>query len=709
MSAISRSVPRPDSPPKSSGRAEYLDDVRIDGVLHTGLLCATHPHARLVDIRLPSMPEGYTVVDHRDVPGINAVRMITDSWPLFPVDTVEYVGQPIALIVGPDPAVISDLIAACTVSYASLPAVIEIAGAEALEDPECFADYRLDGSPGPPDRSASTTAAFTLTETFDTGAQEHVYLEPQAMAGWFDGTRITVEGSMQCPYYVHKALTALFGWGPDRIRVIQSTTGGGFGGKEDFPSVLAGYVSVAAYKTGKPVKIVLDRETDISITTKRHPSRTTFSSTVGSDGTITKAVADIRIDGGAFEGLTSVVLQRALFSATGVYRVPEVSVRGRAYRTNAPPYGAFRGFGSPQAFFSAEMHMCHLARKHGEDPLSFKRRHLLEQGDRTITGGLLRDPIKMDEMIEAAVTPSGYARKRPDYERESGLLRRGIGVSLFSHGCGFTGSGERDIIKAQVKLRRTADGLVEVLCANVEMGQGAETTLPKIVAETLDAPPDRIVFVNPDTDRVPDSGPTVASRTVMVVGGLLQKAALDLKAKGGLRTGDPIEVEARYEQPPEIEWDQETFTGDAYPAFSWGVNVIEIELDMLTYTIRPLTVWAVYEIGTAIDERIVIGQIHGGIAQGLGWGSTELLETRDGVYQQRTVTDYVIPGAMDTPAMHVQLVGNPYHGGPFGAKGVGEIPLTGAAPALADAVECALGVPVYRIPLTPEYLEEAAR
>ncbi|MCK4515039.1 MAG: molybdopterin-dependent oxidoreductase, partial [Spirochaetaceae bacterium] len=391
----------------------------------------------------------------------------------------------------------------------------------------------------------------------------------------------------------------------------------------------------------------------------------------GTSGLVQSTCADIRLDGGAFEGLSSTVLQRAMFSASGVYRVPEISVRGRAYRTNVVPYGAFRGFGSPQAFFASEMHMCHLARKHGEDPLSFKRRHLLQQGDRTITGGILRDPMKMEEMIHSAVTQSEYDRKRAEYEQGAGITRRGIGVSLFNHGCGFTGSGERDIIKARVKLRSHADGKIEVLCSNVEMGQGAETTLRKIVAVTLGTAIGNVVFQNPDTDQVPDSGPTVASRTVMVVGGLLHKTALKLKDAGPPRPGRPVEVEANYEQPPEIEWDQSTFTGDAYPAFSWGVNIIEIELDLLTFTIRPLTVWAIYDIGTAIDERIVIGQIHGGIAQGIGYGSTELLEVRDGAFQQRTMTDYVIPGPLDIPEMHVELVSNPYHGGPFGAKGVG--------------------------------------
>ena len=708
MQRISRSIPRTDSRTKSGGSALYLDDMPMEGALHARLVLSDRPSARLRKVKVPTMPEGYVVVDHRDIEGINGVRMINDSWPLFPVDKVEYVGQPILVIAGPDLETVADLVDAVEVEYDDLPAVIGFDAAEAADEPDCFVEYHLEGAPGPTESPAAGPQAFTVNETFETGAQEHIYLEPQAMAAWCTNGKISVAGSLQCPFYVHKALHALTGLEKDQIQVIQTTTGGAFGGKEEFPSVLAGYVALASVKSGSPVKLVLDRMQDIEISTKRHPSRISFGSTVSKDATLTSTCVDSRIDAGAFEGLSSTVLQRALFSASGVYRVPEVSVRARAYRTNVVPFGAFRGFGSPQAFFANEMHMCHLAREAGEEPLGFKRRHLLQQGDRTITGGTLRDPILMNEMIDSLVGKSDYFNKRREYEAASDHVRRGIGVSLFYHGCGFTGSGERDIIKARVQLRQDPDGTVEVLCANTEMGQGAETTLRKIVATTLEIPIGKVIFEKPDTDRVPDSGPTVASRTSMVVGGLLHKAALKLKDSRA-PAGKPVVVEANYEQPEEIEWDQEGFVGDAYPAFSWGVNIVEIELDLLTFNIQPTMVWSAYDIGTAIDEKIVVGQIHGGIAQGLGYGSSELLENTTGTFAQRTMTDYIIPGSRDAPEIHVELVSNPYHGGPFGAKGVGEIPLTGSAPALGDAVECALGMNIYRIPMTPEYLERIFR
>lgn len=715
MSSISTTIRRVDSPTKIAGSEEYLADMRFAGSLHSRLVLSDRSRARITSIHVPQLPAGYATVDHTDIPGRNQIHVINDNWPLFPEDVVEYVGQPILMIVGPDPAVLDDVVRSTEIEYEDLNAVLGLTDAEALPSPPVFVEYQLES--GVP--VGQDTGTADLSETFDTGPQEHIYLEPQAMAAWYEDEKINVVGSTQCPFYIRTGLMGLFGWGSDRVRVVQAATGGGFGGKEEWPSLLAGYVAVAAYKVRKPVRIVLDRSEDIRITTKRHPSRTSFSTLAGADG-VKKTSIDARIDGGAFEGLSSTVLQRMMFSATGAYRVPPATVRGRAYQTNIVPYGAFRGFGSPQAFFAIEMHMNHLAQELGIDPLEFKRRQLLAQGGRTITGGTLRDPIKMHEMIDIALEMSGYTQKRTAYSKESAkvrdpamqrgsIIRRGIGISLFSHGCGFTGNGERDIIKARVRLRHQPSGVVEILAASVEMGQGAETTLRKIVARTLEMPIEQVIYAKPDTDRVPDSGPTVASRTSMIVGGLLHRAATKLKDRLETAGSEAIEVEAQYEQPEEIEWDQTKFRGDAYPGFSWGVNVIEIELDMITYAVQPTNVWAVYDIGTAIDEQVVIGQVHGGIVQGLGYAISENLEVTDGRFQQHTMTDYIIPGSLDVPPIEVRLVSNPHRYGPFGAKGAGEIPFTGVAPAVADAVENALGKRVYRVPLIPEYLEEADR
>jgi CO/xanthine dehydrogenase Mo-binding subunit len=708
--SISDPVKRVDADGKSLGSVRYLSDLSFDGLLDARLVLSTEPHARIISIRLPDMPPGYVAVDHTDIPGVNRVPIITDTWPLLPTDTVHHVGQPVLLLAGRDPAILDALVDQCRVEYEPLPHVFGIDEAITAGKDREFVSYELRFGPMP----ETGTDALSLRETFETGAQEHVYMEPQSVVAFRQDGKMTVIGSMQCPYFVHKALAAILGVDGKAVRVIQSTTGGAFGGKEDYPSVLAGLAAVAALKADAPVRIVLDRAEDMLITTKRHPSRISFASSLEPGGAVKATEAQVDIDGGAFEGLSATVLQRAMFSASGVYLIPSALVRGRALRTDVVPFGAFRGFGSPQAFFAIEMHMTHCARELGTDPLDFKRRHLLKQYDRTITGGTLRDPVLLEEMIDSVVGISGYRSKAAEYRTDPGqITRRGIGVSLFNHGCGFTGSGERDIIKARVAVELQDDGAT-ILVSNVEMGQGAETALRKVVAETLCLDLEQVEYAQPDTDRVPDSGPTVASRTVMVVGGLLQRAAQELarriESAGAIKSVPPElrRVEKSYVQPDEIEWDQETFTGDAYPAFSWGVNVVELEIDTLTFEITPLEIWSAYDIGRAIDTRIVTGQVHGGIIQGLGYATSESLQFAGGTPRQRTMTDYVIPGSLDIPSIHVEFFDNPYAHGPFGAKGAGEIPLTGVAPALADATERALGIPVYRIPLTPEYLREQA-
>ncbi|MCK4420166.1 molybdopterin-dependent oxidoreductase, partial [candidate division WOR-3 bacterium] len=337
------------------------------------------------------------------------------------------------------------------------------------------------------------------------------------------------------------------------------------------------------------------------------------------------------------------------------------------------------------------------AEKLGRVPLDFKMDYALKTKDTTSTGGIIRGEVKLPEIIKEVEKMSDYRRKHKESRKF-----RGIGLSLFLHGCGFTGKGEESI-KGKVTLRKKGKD-VEILTSSVEMGQGATTTLRKIVSKSLSIPITQVLYDNPDTERVPDSGPTVASRTVMIVGGLLDSAAKELRERWD--EGDEIEVSKIYKHPGYIKWDDKLLKGDAYPEYSWGANVVEVEIDPITYEIEVLGIWAVYDIGVAIDERIIQGQIEGGITQGLGYATIEVMDSVDGELVQRTLTDYKIPTSMDFPKIESKLVRNPYKYGPYGAKCAGELPFVGAAPALASAVENALSVPINRIPVTPEYLLE---
>ncbi|MCA1755826.1 MAG: molybdopterin-dependent oxidoreductase, partial [Spirochaeta sp.] len=407
--------------------------------------------------------------------------------------------------------------------------------------------------------------------------------------------------------------------------------------------------AVAALKTGRPVQLIFERVEDMTVTSKRHASRIRLRTALDSDNNILAVDIDAVIDAGAYESSSRVVLQRCMFTGNGVYDFPSVRVHGRAVATNTVPADAFRGFGAPQGLFAIETHMSHVAREIGEDEDEFRMRYWTKNGGKTVTNGTLREEVKLDELLARVKELSDYDRKNAEYTPGSG---RGIALAFVQHGSGFTGSGERDIIKAKVKLRRTAEGEVVVHASNVEIGQGIDTAFCKIAGGVLDIPYSEIQLVNTDTDATPDSGPTCASRSASVVG-------------------------------------------------------YEVEVDPVTLEIKVEGIYCAFDVGRAIDELVVEGQIHGGMVQGLGYATIEKMENKGGRFQQVTMADYCIPTSLDFPSgIKSALVDNPYQYGPSGAKGAGEVVLDGAAPALALAVQKALNLTVSRIPLTPEYLAE---
>ena len=704
-SLISQAVERVDNRAKTSGQARFLTDLPCAGMLHGRVLRSERPRARLTDISLPPLPAGYRVVSADDVPGLNVVSFLVDDWPVFADKVVGHIGEPILLVVGPDVEVVADIIAGVTVSYEDLPPVLT------LDDPGATRQAHFSFTTGDP-AAAFAAADRIISGEYRTGSQEHIYLEPQGMLAIPRPDGITLQGSMQCPFFVQRAVHRALGLALDKVQVVQTTTGGAFGGKEDYPSVLACQTAVAAMVTGAPVLLVLERDEDILATCKRHPSRIRVRTSHDTTGKPTAMEFDVTLDGGAYTGLSPVVLQRAMFVAGGVYRIPNIQCRGQVFATNTVVSGAFRGFGGPQGIFAVEMHMERVARELGIPPLSYKQRYLVASGDRTATGGTYHSQVVIDRITDRLKTLSDFDEKFEAFGRipgdpiatEDSTPRRGIGQALVLHGAGFTGSAEQDVIKSRVKLLRDAAGRVEIFVSNVEMGQGLQTTLRKIVAQVLEIPLGDVEYANPDTDRVPNSGPTVASRSIMVVGKLIERAAEELKQRQG-ETGEII-VEKDYEQPAYIQWDNETFTGDAYPEYSWGAVALQVAIDPLTGAIAVEKVWAVHDVGTPIDEMIVQGQVDGGILQGLGWASLEVLEKSDGRLRQGTLTDYTIPTACDAPPIISELFDNPSAVGPFGAKGAGEVTFLGAPVALASAVSHALGVTVTELPIRPEHVLE---
>ena len=703
MEKISQSVVKKDHAPKMEGRSIYVGDYAAakDGrpILTGKLLHAQVARARVLSVELPEMPEGYLYVDARDVPGDNNVNIVLDDTPVFCRETVEYIGEPIGMVVGPEEKEVLRILSEIKVNYEELEPVLDLRTAE-----EAFFNYEY----GHGDmEKAFAEADHVFEEEFETGYQDQTYLETQGMMAEpeADG-RMFVHGSSQCAYYIHGAIARVLGCGPSGVHILQDVTGGAFGGKEAFPSILGSQVAVAAYKAKAPVRCIFDRREDLEYTSKRHPSLCRYKMAV-KDGRVTAVDCDIIFNAGAYSTLSAVVLQRGIIAAPGVYNIPNVHVRGRALKTNTTPCGAYRGFGAPQTFFAIERMMDHTAQKLGVDEIAFKEAHLVHKGDMTSTQGIYHFPVPLPAMIDEVDAKCGLRRKHEEYKKpQTGRYRRGMGFSFFFHGAGFTGSGERDIIKAVAKLHKYADGTVEILASNGDIGQGVRTTFPKIVANELNIPIEKVIYEHPDTARVPDSGPTVASRSLMVVGELLRRAAIRLRTVWA--DGEEQEVEEHFKEPDfVIPFYLDKFQGDAYPTYAWGVNAIEVEVDTCTGAAKVLNAVGNFDVGTPIDYNIVIGQMEGGFLQGIGHASIEKMDYDEkGRIRNNTFSEYLIPTTNDVPNMTAMLHVEKYPDGPYGAKGAGELPLVGATSAYVSAVEQALGTDRHRLNHAPFTAED---
>lgn len=695
MKDISEPVKKKDHDEKMSGRAIYIADMKFDDMLYGVMVRSTISYGRIKNIELPEMKDGYYIIKGDDVPGENLLKVITSEQPIFADKVVRYIGEGILMIAGPDKNMAQKYAHEVKVEYDVLKPILSIENAT-----ESAAAYHyIKGNP----EESFKEAAKIIEETFYTGYQEQAYLEPQGAIGIFKNGKATIYGSMQCPYYVKNAVMSAMNLEEDKVQIVQAVTGGGFGGKEDYPSMLGCQAAVAAAKTGHPVQIVLNRREDLAVTPKRHPGKLIYKAALDENNKITAIKADIKLDAGAYAGLSSVVLQRSLIAASGVYNIENLDIDGAAMITNTVPNGAYRGFGAPQSFFAIETLMNHIAKKLNKSSLDFKKEYLVKQGDKTSTNGEYHHHVPLLEMIDKVEEMSGYSKKYELYAKpQRGRYKKGIGMSLFLHGCGFTGAAEKEIIKSVVKIVKDEDDTVEILASNADIGQGIKTTFSKIVAQVLEIPLERIKIKNPDTDRVPNSGPTVASRSLMIVGKLLERGAKKMKEQW--ISGEPLTIEEHYIHPDMIPWDLDKFQGDAYPTYSYGINVVEVEVDTLSATTKLLGVWGVFDVGKEIDSTIMRGQAEGGMLQGLGYGSMEKMENVNGVIRQASMTDYMIPTSKDTVPFGIEFIDNPYDGGPFGAKGAGELTLIGTAPAYEAAVEEAVSKNIYEIPVTPEKL-----
>jgi CO/xanthine dehydrogenase Mo-binding subunit len=692
---VGRNVRRKDGDAKVTGAAKYVDDLTFPGMLYGATVRATIPRGRITRLEA-ALPPDFVVAGHRDIPGPNYVALIDPDQPCLAVDEIRHVAEPILLVAHTDKHALIDVDQRITIKYET-----QEPNYDSEKSDLCF--KRIHIEKGDLDRGFKD-AAVVIEGEYRTAHQEQLYIETNGVIAVPGDGQMTVYGSLQCPYYVHQALVVLLNLPPDKVRVVQTETGGGFGGKEEYPSMLACHAAILARKAGKPVKMIYDRAEDLLATTKRHPSIVRHRTGLTKDGRLAAMDIDVILDGGAYATLSAVVLSRGVIHAAGPYRCDHIRIRGRAMMTHTPPNGAFRGFGAPQTQFAIEAHMDRIAEQLKIDPVTLREINALRPGDTTATGQKLGKDASALPVLREAVKRAQFARKRKKWAGTN----RGIGLSLFFHGSGFTGGGEVKLA-SKASLELTARG-ARILVASTEIGQGTRTMHAQIVAEALGVPFDAIEVHEADTAFVPDSGPTVASRTCMIVGKLLERCAHEMKQRLGALTPaqyfkkhGAFTVTMQYEPPPGLQWSDESYAGDAYGSYAWGCNIVELEVDPVTFEVTPLNVTAVAEIGKAIHPMMAIGQIEGGTAQGIGYALTEEVVMKDGRMANAQLTNYIIPTPLDAAPIDVGIMERPYRHGPFGAKGVGEMPIDGPAPAVINALRHC-GFDVRSIPATPERL-----
>ena len=728
---IGKSVQRKEGREKVTGSAQYVDDLKFPDMLHGVTVRSPIARGRIRAIHFEDgIPWGeFTIVQAKDIPGKNCVALIIEDQPCLAGGVVNHAEEPILLLAHPDKYLLEEARRAVQIEIEPLPGIFTIEESLARKEIVWGSDNIFKSlliEKGNVDEVWGS-ADFVVEGEYHTGAQEQLYIEPQGMiARASEAEGVIVWGSLQCPYYVHKALVRLFGLPKERIRVVQTETGGGFGGKEEYPSMLAAHAALLAWKSGKPVKMIYDRAEDMAATTKRHPSRTRHRTAVSRDGKILAMDIDFAIDGGAYETLSPVVLSRGTLHAAGPYTCPNVRVQSRAVATNTPPHGAFRGFGAPQSVFALERHLDRVAEVAGFAPDELRRRNFLREGDALSFGQVVREKIDMKRLMSRAFELSDYYAKRAHFEEGNRGLRikKGIGFAAFLHGAGFTGSGE-EYLASEAALEATPEGRVRVLAGSTEMGQGTKTIFTQIAAEALGIACDQIDVVQPDTADVPNSGPTVASRTAMIVGALVESAGRAMREtlmqsellKPGYDSSrfseachqyiarfGPLRSFVKYEHPRGLHWDDEKYHGDAYAAYAWAIYVAEVSVDLATAEIHVDDFVAVQEVGKVINPVLAAGQIEGGVAQGIGLALYENVVWQEGRMVNGQMTNYIMPTSMDVPPIRVFFEEIPYGRGPAGAKGIGELPLDGTAPAIANAIAHATGADIRRIPVTPEAL-----
>lgn len=732
-----------------------MTDMHLDRMVYTYPVVSPIAFGKLngVDISAARETPGFLGAWFaRDIPGENQVGVILPDQPLFAQETLRFVGDAIGIVAAEtEPEAIS---AARSVKINATPRepILSINASKTAVENKIHAnniacEHRLERG----DIHAGFADADVVVEAdFVTPYQEHFYLEPQGCIVDPLGDEITVYGSIQCVFYVQKAVAKVLGLPFSKVRVIQTPTGGAFGGKEDIPSEVCARAAVAAWHLQRPVKMIYRRRDDVQWTSKRHPFQMHYKVGVSQSGNLVAADITLEENAGAYATLSSVVSYRATMQAMGPYAIPNIQVHSTAYYTNLPPTGAFRGFGSPQATFGHERMMDILADRLGMDPVEFRLKNILKPGQETQTGHALETSVGAEATLETVAKAAQWSSKYGAERSPDGRYRSAMGVSVCHYG-NCLGAAGWSMDGAGVKIQIHRDGSISVAFGLIDMGQGALTVVTQMTAEALGVDEKRIAIMPTDTSQVPDSGPSVASRNVVMTGNAIRDAAAKLKpilveaaaealtcapenldiqddkatdSKTGnyLTFNDLCEYLYVTNRPmdtlgwwhvPALTYDANTGRGEAYFTYSYATHIINARVDTLTGQVSVEKVWAAHDVGKVINPAGLEGQVQGGVVQGAGWAIYEnFRHDNAGRITTPNLSTYLLPTAADSVDVQAFWIEDPEPLGPWGAKGIGEPAIIPTAAAIANAVSRAVGKPLNEIPLTPERvftaLEEAS-
>jgi selenium-dependent xanthine dehydrogenase len=767
LRVIGHSYPRPDAVAKVTGTARFADDYTFPGMLYGATLRAAYPHARIRSIdtsKAKALPGVHAVLTHQDVPGRNRHGLVFPDWPVLCDDKVRYLGDAVAIVAAETAESAQEALKLVGVEYEPLPVV---ASAEQARQPDAAVVHEewqtgnllehIKVRHGDVEQGFAE-ADIVVEREYRTPAYDHMFMEPECSIGIpagydEDHPKLTVYAGSQIPYADREQIAAALNLPEEAVRVRGTLIGGGFGGKEDIMAQI--HAALLARATGRPVKILYDRAESMLAHPKRHATVIRIKTGAKRDGTLTAVEAELTGDAGAYASLSTKVLTRATTHATGPYAVPHARIDCYAMYTNNPPAGAFRGFGVTQSAFAVESNMDILAHELGLDPFELRRKNALRVGSTTATGQVLRESVGLVDCLDwvQAHVQELSQFPTPDTYFANPQVAWGLACAYKNTGLG---GGADDAAGAEIEVY--PDGAVtgtdtEIRASSADMGQGLTTVVAQCTAEELGLPFERVRVLLSDTDRTPDGGPTTASRQTYISGNAARLAARTMRDRlsrvaaerwdvppgtirfeeGELRASFPQAEEAeegQYAVPfaeavgwlvdeghePRLTYRYHAPAtqplgsgGDMHFAFSFAAQAAQVAVDPDSGKVQVLRVVAAADGGRTLNPQAFLGQVEGGIVMGIGTALTEEFVLDEGIPRTRRWKDYETPLIGDMPEMDVHIVEHPTSDGPYGAKGIGELPSIPTAPAICNAIYAAMGVRAYKLPVKPELIRESEK